>query len=179
MHLYNFWERKKERRERERDVTYTTVMQQLSKLSFFRQKIFKSKYDQLAPGVVSSHLIELGEFIWIEHKGLALQILYIKAIFSCIKKESQQICFLPKTKALALNCKTAELLRNTVWNSLHNLLFIMPNMVHLCMVCTDFFLFFLWTWSQKYPSLMLSKCYPPSMELMMVYCIVNFHLKVH
>lgn len=55
-------ERKKEK-ERERDVTYTTVMQQLSKLSFFRQKIFKSKYDQLAPGVVSSHLIELGEFI--------------------------------------------------------------------------------------------------------------------
>lgn len=124
-------ERKKERREREREMY-------VSKLSFFRQKIFKSKYDQLAPGVVSSHLIELGEFIWIEHKGLALQILYIKAIFSCIKKESQQICFLPKTKALALNCKTAELLRNTVWNSLHNLLFIMPNMVHLCMVCTDF-----------------------------------------
>lgn len=115
----------------------------VSKLSFFRQKIFKSKYDQLAPGVVSSHLIELGEFIWIEHKGLALQILYIKAIFSCIKKESQQICFLPKTKALALNCKTAELLRNTVWNSLHNLLFIMPNMVHLCMVCTDFFTLFM------------------------------------
>lgn len=47
-------ERKKERREREMYV---------SKLSFFRQKIFKSKYDQLAPGVVSSHLIELGEFI--------------------------------------------------------------------------------------------------------------------
>lgn len=172
MHLYNFWERKKERKKREREMY-------VSKLSFFRQKIFKSKYDQLAPGVVSSHLIELGEFIWIEHKGLALQILYIKAIFSCIKKESQQICFLPKTKALALNCKTAELLRNTVWNSLHNLLFIMPNMVHLCMVCTDFFLFFLWTWSQKYPSLMLSKCYLPSMELMIVYCIVNFHLKVH
>lgn len=47
-------ERKKEEREREMYV---------SKLSFFRQKIFKSKYDQLAPGVVSSHLIELGEFI--------------------------------------------------------------------------------------------------------------------
>lgn len=49
-------ERKKERREREREMY-------VSKLSFFRQKIFKSKYDQLAPGAVSSHLIELGEFI--------------------------------------------------------------------------------------------------------------------